>query len=122
MAAKMPNVSVQSQISHYDHPCHHTVNVFNEIVPEMSVEVRCNIMWPSRCVCCWCVERSVQRRGESFLVHAQPHWLGSWVSTDLLTHTHTCAAVATGMGSQQLLTFYIKTGGHSSLVCSSFQV
>lgn len=42
---------VQGQLSHYDHSCHHAVNVFNEIVPEMSVDVRCYIMWPSRRVC-----------------------------------------------------------------------
>lgn len=38
--AKMPKV--QSQICHY--PCQHTVNVFKEIVPEMSVNVQYNSM------------------------------------------------------------------------------
>lgn len=33
---------VQSQICHY--PCQHTVNVFKEIVPEMSVNVQYNSM------------------------------------------------------------------------------
>lgn len=46
-AAEMPKVRVQSQICHYDYPCQHTVNVFNEIVPEMSVEVQVNTMRPS---------------------------------------------------------------------------
>lgn len=76
----MLKARVQSLVCHIC-MCQGTVNVFNEIVPELLVEVQYKSMWPNGCICCWIGEE----RGESLLTHAQPNWFGSWVSTDLCT-------------------------------------
>lgn len=49
-------------------------DVFNEIVPEISVEVQL--------ILCGQVDAYVTGL-EEFFVRAQPYWLGSWVSTGL---------------------------------------
>lgn len=74
--AKMPKVRVQSQICYPLSMPTYTVNVFNEIVPEMSVEVQYNIT-----VAKWMHVLLDWRRGRGS--PAQPYWFGSWVSTDL---------------------------------------
>lgn len=115
----MPKVRVQSQICYPLSLPTYTVNVFNEIVPEMSVEVQYNTT-----VAKWLHVLLDWRRGRGVPLSPTGLALGFPQTSELHSHVPS-EALVTGMGFQQRITSYFhsfKTGVHSLLVCSNFQV
>lgn len=119
----MPKVRVQSQICYPLSMPTYTVNVFNEIVPEMSVEVQ-----SSTTVAKWMHVLLDWRRGRGVTSYARSAllvWLLGFHRPLNFTHPVPSDALVTGMGFQQRITSYFnsfKTGVHSWLVCSNLQV